>query len=284
MAELQDQSDVYFQTFGDEEWVEQWANSGYKYEFVERLGKGTFGKVASITLAGCGGVKIAKKQIKYYVDSQEIAIQREIALLRLLSDVPNVVKCYGFSRDELYYNIFIEVCESHVYLKHWQSSEALAIMCGVMNALSACHDRHIIHGDIKMENVLLVKSDASPSMSFPYIVKICDFGSAACTTIEGLSITEPKITELYIAPETKADGTMNSKTDIWCGGCLFTELLNLKRMQHPMNPTLDGNHSNDIVDMQCKMTAMKCEDRPSATRCYEWFASVDNNEECEEKT
>jgi NIMA (never in mitosis gene a)-related kinase len=88
-------------------------------------------------------------------------------------------------------------------------------------ALKHCHDRKILHRDLKTQNVFLTASGA---------VKLGDFGIArvlsstmeCCQTAIG--------TPYSFSPEICSEQEYNSKSDIWSLGCVLYELLTF---EHP---------------------------------------------------
>ncbi|KAI3459430.1 hypothetical protein Pfo_016093 [Paulownia fortunei] len=124
--------------------------------------------------------------------------------------------------------------------KHVAPDLALSIARDVAFALTEVHSRHIIHRDIKSENILIdlekKRPDGTP------IVKICDFDRAiplhsylhtCCITHVG--IPPPDIcvgTPRWMAPEVfRAMHKRNMyglEVDIWSFGCVLLELLTLQ--------------------------------------------------------
>ncbi|KAF7806914.1 Mitogen-activated protein kinase kinase kinase 1 [Senna tora] len=124
--------------------------------------------------------------------------------------------------------------------KHVPVELALYIAKDVAHALSELHSKHIIHRDIKSENILIdldrKKDDGTPT------VKLCDFDSAVplrsplhkCC-IAHVGAPPPYVcvgTPRWMAPEVMRtmykEITYGLEADIWSFGCLLLELLTLQ--------------------------------------------------------
>ena len=95
-------------------------------------------------------------------------------------------------------------------------------------ALTFLHDKNIIHGDIKPQNVLLSKKPFS-------IVKICDFGNARYAkdvryfsktgSVSKVPYTCITGTHGYIAPEILNKQNYGPEIDVWAAGIMYVHLL-----------------------------------------------------------
>lgn len=117
---------------------------------------------------------------------------------------------------------------------------SLCIARDVAYALAEVHSKHIIHRDIKSENIL-IDLDAKRSDGRP-VVKLCDFDRAVplrstlhICCIAHLGIPPPNVcvgTPRWMAPEVlRAMQKRNAyglEVDIWSYGCLLYELLTLQ--------------------------------------------------------
>ncbi|GKV19678.1 hypothetical protein SLEP1_g29904 [Rubroshorea leprosula] len=124
--------------------------------------------------------------------------------------------------------------------KHVPVDLSLCIARDVACALAELHAKHIIHRDIKSENVLIdldeKRSDGRP------IVKLCDFDRAVplrsslhTCCIAHVGIPPPNIcvgTPCWMAPEVlramHKPNLYGLEVDIWSYGCLLYELLTLQ--------------------------------------------------------
>jgi len=97
--------------------------------------------------------------------------------------------------------------------------EAVRIFRGVLLALDSAHAAGVIHGDIKLGNVLFGPDG---------LVKLADFGMAR--VLEGTDAAIPLHgeifgTPLYMAPEILRGEQMGAASDIWAATVLFYQLL-----------------------------------------------------------
>jgi 5'-AMP-activated protein kinase, catalytic alpha subunit len=93
---------------------------------------------------------------------------------------------------------------------------AKAIFKQIIEGLSYCHSKQILHRDIKLDNILLDSKGE---------VKICDFGISKVVK-KGEIMTEQCGTPAYIAPEFLRDkGYTGFAADIWSAGVVLYAML-----------------------------------------------------------
>ncbi|XP_015888142.1 uncharacterized protein LOC107423136 [Ziziphus jujuba] len=124
--------------------------------------------------------------------------------------------------------------------KHLPVELALCIARDVVCALAELHSKHIIHRDIKSENILIdldrKRVDGTPT------VKLCDFDRAVpvrsllhTCCIAHVGISPPDVcvgTPRWMAPEVlramHKPNVYGLEVDIWSFGCLLLEMLTLQ--------------------------------------------------------
>lgn len=148
-------------------------NLKHRYEFLETLGKGTYGKVkkAKERSGRLVAVKsIRKEKIK---DEQDLVhIRREIEIMSSLCH-PHIISIYEVfeNKDKIVIvmeyasqgDLYDYVCDKRKLSEH----EARHFFRQIVSAVHYCHQNGIVHRDLKLENILL---DGNGN------VKIADFG------------------------------------------------------------------------------------------------------------
>jgi hypothetical protein len=99
---------------------------------------------------------------------------------------------------------------------------AAEIMLQVAAGLAHAHSHHIIHGDVKPSNVILVRR-ADDDGEVRDHVKLCDFGVVRSMTDGGApSLTG---TPTYMSPEQCLGEEVDERSDVYACGAMFYELV-----------------------------------------------------------
>ena len=95
-------------------------------------------------------------------------------------------------------------------LKQFAEKDAAKIMKQLLSAVRYCHERKIVHRDLKHENLVLENDDINSN------IKIIDFGTAKLFKMNEI-MKDITGTAYYIAPEVLNEN-YTEKCDIWsCG-------------------------------------------------------------------
>lgn len=231
-----------------------------KYEVIKALGQGTWGVVHMAKQKSTGRL-VALKKIKSErpEDGINFTAIREIKLLREFKH-PNVIELVDvFTTSDMAVCLVYEVAHTDLakILKDRSISISLADtkqhLFMLLNAISACHDRWILHRDLKPDNCLYLEDGT---------MKLADFGLARMYGTPKTRLSPEAITLWYKPPELLLGASeYSSAVDIWSVGCIFAELL-LRR------PFLQGNHT-DISQLD---TIFQVFGTPNESNWPEWHA------------
>lgn len=194
-----------------------------RYELLELLGEGTFGRVyrgRDRRLARDVAVKVIKP---WWAEDPEWvrSFEREAQLLASISD-PGIVQVYdvGSAPEGHYYVAELVEGESLARRLHrgrLSVEQATALAVGLCRSLARAHADNIVHRDVKPENVLISRAEQ---------VKVGDFGVArlAQGSSAGVGATAAG-TPRYMAPEQAKGGPVTPATDVYGVGVVLYEML-----------------------------------------------------------
>jgi eukaryotic-like serine/threonine-protein kinase len=176
------------------------------------IGEGGFGRVFKATRIDNGRL-VAIKIPKSFDKRSEKTFISEVSNWSQL-DHPNIVKLYSYKILPIPY-IETEFCEGHVEKGIKTLQEAVSIVYDVAKGLKYAHEKNIIHGDVKISNILIKNG----------VNKISDWGLSKLKI--GDSITLSGATPSYAAPEqiSREFGKADERTDIYQLGNVFYELI-----------------------------------------------------------
>lgn len=136
---------------------------------------------------------------------------------------PNIVSIYDVGEEQDLYYIVMEFVDGQTLKQYIQQHSPLAvvemldIMKQLTSAISHAHQNHIIHRDIKPQNILIDHQGN---------VKITDFGIAMALSATSITQTNSVLGSVhYLSPEQARGGMANKKSDIYSLGIVMFELL-----------------------------------------------------------
>ena len=183
------------------------------------LGRGAFGKVNlalhKLTRRLCAIKSINKKYLSD--EKQRGKFEVEVNILKKMRHM-NVVRLLETFETDKYFLIVMELCCGGDLLTYVRKRRRLAeplakyLFKQIVEGVGHVHSKHIIHRDIKLDNILL---DAQGH------IKIGDFGVSK-ELKAGEKIYESCGTPAYIAPEVLTEhGYEGNSVDLWSLGGKF---------------------------------------------------------------
>jgi serine/threonine protein kinase len=205
--------------------------AGGKYVLDSVIGTGAIGIVFKASHRDLGRtVAIKVLNPRYQGDANLLAIFRTEARAASQLEHPNVARVYDYGQepDGLVYIVMDYLSGytlgSVLAARHkLTTARAVDIMIQVCAALSAAHDRGIVHRDVKPDNIVLVPAQDDEGHPVE-IVKVCDFGIAALATTpndEGVAVGTPE----YMAPEQTTGLAVTPSADVYGCGVVLYEML-----------------------------------------------------------
>ncbi|MBO4337628.1 MAG: Stk1 family PASTA domain-containing Ser/Thr kinase, partial [Lachnospiraceae bacterium] len=195
---------------------------GDRYEILEKIGTGGMSdvyKAKDNKLNRYVAIKVLKSEFSEntnFVSKFRVEAQAAARLTH-----PNIVNVYDVGEEGDTHYIVMELVEG-ITLKNYiekkarlSVKEAISIAIQVSMGIEAAHNNHIIHRDIKPQNIMISKEGK---------VKIADFGIAKAATSN--TITSNVMGSVhYTSPEQARGGFSDERSDIYSLGCTMYEML-----------------------------------------------------------
>jgi serine/threonine-protein kinase len=195
-----------------------------RYRLDEKIGAGgmsTVYRARDMTLERDVAVKIMHREIAADSDHLE-RFRREARAVAQLSH-PHIVNVIDAGEDEGRPYIVFEYVEGETLKERIRRvgrlpvAEAVAYAIEIARALGYAHQRHIVHRDVKPQNVLI---DAEGS------AKVTDFGIARTLDQEGLTADGRVLgTTDYVSPEQALGHKVTGQSDLYSLGIVLFEML-----------------------------------------------------------
>ncbi|GAV72039.1 Pkinase domain-containing protein [Cephalotus follicularis] len=215
-----------------------------KYEKLEKVGEGTYGKVYKAK-DKLSGQLVALKKTRLEMDEEGVppTALREVSLLQMLSQSLYVVRLLSVEHVEApsssktttstttpKSNLYLVFEYLDTDLKKFIDSHRKgpnprplpppliqSFLYQLCKGVAHCHSHGVLHRDLKPQNLLVDKDKG--------ILKIADLGLGRAFTVPLKSYTHEIVTLWYRAPEVLLGSTHYSTgVDIWSVGCIFAEM------------------------------------------------------------
>ncbi|XP_037981698.1 serine/threonine-protein kinase PAK 3-like isoform X2 [Motacilla alba alba] len=194
-------------------------NPTMKYTELANIGSGTFGEVVR-ALTNATGKEVAIKKINLQALRKKQLRVNELMVMNM-NENPNLVNYLdGYFVDEQFWLVMeymdggtLSDVISRTYLSE---DETAAISRECLRGLNFLHSNHVIHQDVKSENILL-RTDGS--------VKLADFGLFAQLRPEQSRRSSVASTSGWMAPEVVTGQPYGPKVDIWSFGIVGIQMV-----------------------------------------------------------
>lgn len=194
-----------------------------RYEILEKIGSGGMSvvyKAKCHTLNRLVAIKVLKEEFasdENFVSKFKMEAQAAARLSH-----PNIVNVYDVVDEENLHYIVMELIEG-ITLKNYiekkellDSKEAIGIAIQVAQGIAAAHEQHIIHRDIKPQNMIISKDGK---------VKVADFGIARAVSSQTVNSSAAVGSVHYISPEQARGGYCDERSDIYSFGITLYEMV-----------------------------------------------------------
>ncbi|TAH71582.1 MAG: Stk1 family PASTA domain-containing Ser/Thr kinase [Anaerolineaceae bacterium] len=196
-----------------------------RYEIIDSVGSGGMAdvyKAKDERLNRFVAIKVLKPE--YSSDKSFVNKFRGEAQSAAGLSHPNIVNVYDVGDDGGLHYIVMELVEG-ITLKRFierkgklEVKEAVGISIQIAQGMEAAHDNHIIHRDIKPQNIIISRDGK---------VKVTDFGIAKASNSN--TVTSNAMGSVhYLSPEQARGGYSDEKSDIYSLGVTLYEMLSGK--------------------------------------------------------
>ena len=193
-----------------------------RYEIIDVVGTGgmsTVYRAKDERLKRFVAIKVLKSD--YSSDQNFVSKFRAEAQSSAGLTHPNIVSVYDVCEDDGRYFIVMELVEG-ITLKEYinlngrlSMAQAIDFSIQIASGLEAAHEHHVIHRDIKPQNIIVSKSGN---------IKVTDFGIAKAATSTTMSTTGIGSVH-YISPEQARGGYSDERSDIYSLGITMYEMV-----------------------------------------------------------
>lgn len=193
-----------------------------RYEILEQIGSGGMSvvyKAKCHKLNRLVAIKVLKEE--FSSDSNFVSKFKMEAQAAAGLSHPNIVSVYDVIDEGKLHYIVMELIEG-ITLKTYISKkgklevkESIGIAIQVAQGIAAAHEQHIIHRDIKPQNMIISRDGK---------VKVADFGIARAVSAQTLNSAAMGSVH-YISPEQARGGFSDERSDLYSLGITMYEMV-----------------------------------------------------------
>lgn len=237
-----------------------------RYEILEAIGSGGMSvvyKAQCHKLNRLVAVKVLKEE--FNEDSGFISKFKMEAQAAARLSHPNIVSVYDVVDDGNLHYIVMELIEG-ITLKNYiakkgglEIQETIGIAIQVAQGIAAAHEQHIIHQDIKPQNMIISRDGK---------VKVADFGIARAVSSQTMN-TNAIGSIHYISPEQVRGGLSDERSDIYSFGITMYEMVTGKlpfegentvtiALAHLEDPITPPSVYNPDITVSLEKIILKC--------------------------
>ena len=252
--------------------------NNYSYEIIKKIGEGSYGVVYLINHKIKSMCCVLKKiDLKGLSEEEKKETYNEVNLLKKL-DHPNIIKFIEVNKSLRYLEIITEfaekgdlynqICIQKKNKKRFPEKIIIDWLVQSCQALKYIHSKHIIHRDIKPQNIFLSNNGS---------IKLGDFGVSK-TLNNTLEKAKTFVgTAYYLPPELINGKKYSYMADMWSLGISFYQLMTFKMpfdgdsipaimkkiIMGKEYPKINEKHySKELINLVYKMMDSKPNNRP----------------------
>lgn len=193
-----------------------------RYEIVGKIGAGGMSdvyKAKDHVLSRFVAIKVLKQE--FSDDRNFVTKFRTEAQSAAGLEHPNIVNIYDVGSEEGLHYIVMEHVEGITLKTYIEKKgqltfkEAISIAIQVARGIEAAHNKHLIHRDIKPQNIIISTEGK---------VKVTDFGIARAASSNTIS-SDVMGSVHYASPEQARNGFVDGRSDIYSLGIVMYEMV-----------------------------------------------------------
>ena len=254
--------------------IKNGTNLGNRYEIIGKIGSGGMSdvyKARDAKLNRFVAIKILKQE--FSVDQGFVSKFRMEAQSAACLSHPNIVNIFDVGEENGVYYIVMELIEGITLKKYIERRkklgirESIEVSMQVSRGLQAAHSEHIIHRDIKPQNIMISKDGK---------IKVTDFGIARAVSSQTISSNTMGSVH-YISPEQARGGYCDERSDIYSLGITMYEMLTGRvpfegdstvavALQHIQSEMVPPRQYEPLIPVSLEKIILKCTQKKPENR------------------